>query len=122
MKLFYMKAAASAIAAFLFAGAAPLQAQQAHTHDHETCSVIYPTGQDSVALQRIMAGATYHRRQAVTAEGKAAEPAKPIFNSGEVYRFRVALLMTPEVLGYSGASGSSGIVWAVSSSPTTYLL
>ena len=99
MKLSYMKAAVSAFAALLFVGAAPLQAQQAHTHDHETCSVIYPTGQDSVALQRIMAGATYHRRQAVAAEGKAAEPAKPIFNSGEVYRFRVALLMTPEVLG-----------------------
>ena len=94
-----MKAAASAFAALLLVGAAPLQAQQAHTHDHETCSVIYPTGQDSVALQRIMAGATYHRRQAVAAEGKAAEPARPIFNSGEVYRFRVALLMTPEVLG-----------------------
>ena len=101
MKLSYMKAAASAFAALLLVGAAPLQAQQAHTHDHETCSVIYPTGQDSVALQRIMAGATYQRRQAVAAEGKVAEPDRPIFNSGEVYRFRVALLMTPEAIGDS---------------------
>ena len=62
MKLLFSKAAASAFAALLFVGAAPLQAQQAHTHAPETCSVIYPTGQDSVALQRIMAGATYHRR------------------------------------------------------------
>lgn len=99
MKHCFKFAAGSALAALSLSYAAPMQAQQEHTHDHETCSVIYPTGEDSVALQRILAGATYLRRQAVAAEGKAAEVKKPIYNSGEVYRFRVALLMTPEVLG-----------------------
>ena len=96
--------------ALLTGGSLWLNAQH-HHDDDTTCSIIRPTGEDSVRYARLLQSApkavSNLRGADVTAQVEV-----PIHNSGEVYQFRVALLITPEVLDeFNGGDEATVMAW-----------
>ena len=92
------------------AATAPALHAQHEAHEHD-CTVLC-TSADSARLQRLFAGA----RRADTKSWPASTHEKveaPIRNSGEVYQFRLALCITPEVLDkfYDGGQFSKQKVY-----------
>ena len=92
------------------AATAPALHAQHEAHEHD-CTVLC-TSADSARLQRLFAGA----RRADTKSWPAGTHEKveaPIRNSGEVYQFRLALCITPEVLDefYDGGQFSKQKVY-----------
>lgn len=87
-----------------------LNAQHVHD-DTTTCSIIRPTGEDSVSYARLLQSQPKAKGKLRGAEVWTSAEV-PIYNSGEVYQFRVALLITPEVLDeFNGGDEPTVMAW-----------